>query len=491
MRNNGWNLILAIVVLGLCAFTSVAQTAQATPPPPTAPHSTVFPKPVEKNLPNGLRVIVVPRTEMPLVTAQLLIKSGGEVDPADLAGVADMTATLLTRGTTTKSATQIAEAIEVLGGTLGSGAGWDSSSITTNVASPRIGQALEIMADVVRNPSFKDEEIERLRRQSLNGLRGAMATPGSIARFVAARVVFRDSPYGHLLSGTPESLPRIKRDDIVKIHSMYYRPDNAILVIGGDISGVNGFALAQKYFGDWQNPPNALPKLQITTPESTADGRRILVIDQPSAGQTAVLAVRSAISRDNPDYFRGIVANAVLSGYSGRLNWEIRVKRGLSYGAGSQLDMRRSAGSFMASAQTKNPSGAEVASLALAEIGKLATGELLDSELSTRKASLLGGFARSMETTNGVVSQFGSLAMYGLPLDEINRYIGNVQAIKPTDVKAFAASRLNAASTSVVIVGNAKEFLPELQKQFPNVEVIPVSDLDLNNANLKKTVSKN
>jgi zinc protease len=305
------------------------------------------------------------------------------------------------------------------------------------------------------------------------------------------RVVYRDSPYGHPLSGTPESLPRLKRDDIVRIHSTYYRPDNAILVIGGDITAADGFALAQKYFGDWQNPPNALPKLQITTPESTADGRRILVIDQPAAGQTAVLAVRSAISRDNPDYFRGIVANAVLNGYSGRLNWEIRVKRGLSYGAGSFLDMRRSTGSFMATAQTKNQSGAEVASLTLAEISKLATAELLDSELSTRKASLLGGFARSMETTGGVVNQFAALAMYGLPLDEINRYIGNVQAIKASDVKAFAAARLNAASTSVVIVGNAKEFLPELQKQFPNVEVIQATDLDLNSANLKKTVSKN
>jgi zinc protease len=318
-----------------------------------------------------------------------------------------------------------------------------------------------------------------------------MATGSSIARFVAWRVVYRDSPYGHALSGTPESLPRIKRDDIVKIHSTYFRPDNAILVIGGDITAAGGFELAQKFFGDWQNPANALPKLQITTPESTAAGRRILVIDQPNAGQTTVLAVRSAISRDNPEYFRGIVANAVLSGYSGRLNWEIRVKRGLSYGAGSSLDMRRSAGSFMASAQTKNPSGAEVAALTLAEISKLATGELLDSELSTRKASLLGGFARNMETTSGVVNQFASLAMYGVPLDEINHYVANVQAIKPADVKSFAASRINADSTSVVIVGNAKEFLPELQKQFPKVEVISASDLDLNSASLKKTVSKN
>ncbi len=485
------SLLLVAAIIVSVVGSANAQTAQATPPPPTAPHSAVFPKPVEKTLPNGLRVIVVPRTEIPLVTAQLLIKSGGEVDPADLSGVADMTASLLTRGTTTKSATQIAEAIEALGGTLNSGAGWDSSSVATNVMSPRIGSALEIMADVVRNPSFKDDEIDRLRRQSLNGLRAAQATPGTIARLVASRVVYLNSPYGHPLGGTPESLPRIKRDDIVRIHSTYYRPDNAILVIGGDITPANGFALARKYFGDWQNPAGPLPKTQATAPESDAKGRRILVIDQPAAGQTAVLAIRSGINRSSPDYFRGIVANAVLSGYSGRLNWEIRVKRGLSYGAGSALETRRWAGAFSASAQTKNQSGAEVASLTLAEISKLATGELLDSELNPRKASLLGGFARSMETTGGVVNEFASLALYGVPLDEVNRFVANVQAIKPDDVKSFAAARLNADSTSVVIVGNAKEFLPDLQKQFPNVEVIPASDLDLNSASLKKTVSKN
>jgi|SRR5581483_1458186 len=486
MRNSALVLILATGILVLCAISTAAQTAQATPPPPTAPHSTIFPKPVEKNLPNGLRVIVIPRTEMPLVTAQLLIRSGAEVDPANLAGVTEMAAELLTRGTTTKSATQIAEAIEALGGTLNGVAGWDAATVTTNVMSTQIRPAMEVMADVVRNPSFKDEEIDRARRQAMSGFRNLFATPGTVARLAAARVVFGDSPYGHSVAGTPESLPRIKRDDLVNIHSTYYRPDNAILVIGGDIKPADGFALAEKYFGNWKNPQSALPKLQITTPESTTNGRRVVVIDQPAAGQAAVLAVRTAISRDNPDYFRGIVANAVLSGYSGRLNWEIRVKRGLSYGASSSLDMRRSTGSFMASAQTKNQSGAEVASLALAEIGKLATGDLPDSELSTRKASLLGGFARGMETTNGIVNQFASLAMYGVPLDEINRYTANVQAVKAADVKAFAASRLNTASTSVVIVGNAKDFLPDLKKQFPDVEVIPVGELDLNSASLRK-----
>ena len=315
------------VAIALFSVTSSAQAPQATPPPPQAPRSVIIPKPVEKTLANGLRVIVVQRSEMPLVTAQLVIKNGGEVDPSDMAGVADLTASLLTRGTSTRSATQIAEAIEALGGTLNSGANWDSSTVTTSVLSSRIGPALEIVSDVVRNPAFKDEEIERFRRQSLNLLRNALGTPGSIARFAAGRVVFRDSPYGHPLSGTPESLSRIKRDDIVRVHGMYYRPDNAILVIGGDMTPQNGFALAEKYFGAWQKPSTDLPKLAVVTPASDANNRRIIVVDMPAAGQAFVLAARTAINRDNPDFYPGIVSNAVLSGYSGRLNWEIRDRK--------------------------------------------------------------------------------------------------------------------------------------------------------------------
>jgi len=479
-------LPMAFLLLASCAL---AQTPQATPPPPAAPRSVQFPKPVDKTLPNGLRVIVVQRTQLPLVTAQVLIKSGGEVDPSDLAGAADMTASLLTRGTATRTATQIAEAVEALGGSIGSGGGWDASTITTSVMSSRIDPALAILSDVVRNPAFQDEEIERLRRQYLNNLRVALGTPGSIARFVAARVVFRDAPYGHPLSGTPESVPRLKRDDIVRLHGMYYRPDNVILVIGGDIAPKDGFALAEKYFGDWTRPATELPPFQVGTPVSDASTRRILVIDKPDAGQTAVLFARTGINRTSPDYFRGIVSNAILSGYSGRLNWEIRVKRGLSYGAGSSFDMRRWSGAFTASVQTKNESGAEVASLTVSEVSGLGTRDLPDSEMTTRKASLLGGFARGMETINGMVSQVSSLALYGVSLDEINRYVANVQAIKADEVKNFAATHLNTGN--VIVVGDAKKFLPALQKEFPQVEVIPVAELDLNSASLRRQTSKN
>ena len=480
--------LIPIAILAFAA-SAFAQAPQATPPPPSAPRTAQFPKPVEKTQPNGLRVVVVQRSEMPLISAQLLIRSGGEVDPADLSGAADMTAALLTRGTTTRSATQIAEAFEALGGVINSGARWDSSAVSLDVMSARIGPAMEILADVVRNPAFKDEEIDRLRKQYLNNLRVSLGQPGAVARFAAARLVYRDAPYGHPLSGTPESLPRIKREDITRLHGMFFRPDNAILVIGGDITAVDGFAIAQKYFGDWQKPATELPKVALTTPTSEPGNRRILVIDMPGAGQAAVLAARSSINRGSPDYFRGIVSNAILSGYSGRLNWEIRVKRGLSYGAGSALDTRRWAGSFSASAQTKNESGAEVASLTLEEISKLASGDLPDSELTTRKASLNGGFARGLETTGGLVGQVSSLAIYGINFDQINQFVGSVQAVKAADVKDFAAKHLNVDSTSVIVVGDASKFLPALQKAFPQVEVIKASELDLNTATLRRVAT--
>ena len=477
-----------ILLLLLCLpLLVIAQTPQATPPPPAAPHSVTFPKPAEQTLPNGLRVIVIERRESPLVAAQVVIKNGGEVDPPELAGLADMTASLLTKGTQSRDATKIAEEIESLGGTLESGARWDSSFATVGVMSTKTPQAMEILADVVRRPTFKSEEVERLRQQYLDNLTLALGEPGSIARFVAARVVFGDSPYGHPLSGTTESLTRITAADITKLHGRYYRPDNAILVIGGDISAKDGFALATKYFGDWQKPSEPLPVVSAAMADSAAPKTgRIVVIDKPDAGQAAVYLARTGINRRDPDYFRGIVANSVLSGYSGRLNQEIRIKRGLSYGAGSTLDTRRDVGPFVASAQTKNESGAQVADLLLGEVTRLSSAPPAEAELTPRKAVLIGTFSRNLETVGGLVGQVGSLALHGLSLDEINRYINNVQAISTEDVQKFAGARLDAKTSNVIIVGNAKLFLPELQKKYPNVEVIPVSELDLNSALLRK-----
>lgn len=479
---------LAASVLAIAfsdSSTLNAQTPQATPPPPAQPRSVQFPKPVEKTLANGLRVIVIDRGGTPLVTFQLVIKNGGEVDPPELAGLGNMLADLITKGTERRTATQIAEAVEALGGSLYSSARWDSTRVGVDVMSSKVSAAIDILADVVRQPTFKEDEIERLRQQTIDDLTVELGQPGSIARYVAARVVFADEPYGQPLGGTPESIARISRDDFLKYHRRWYRPDNAILVIGGDINSTAAFSLAQKFFGNWKKPAESLPAFPAPKPVVSSQPR-VVVVDKPDAGQAAVLVARTGITRSDPDYFRGLVANSVLSGYSGRLNQEIRIKRGLSYGAGSSLDTRRNVGPFIATAQTKNPSAAQVAELLLGEVGRLATGPVPDIELNPRKAVVVGNFARNLETNSGLVAQVATLAVYGIGFDEMNRYIGNVQGIAASDVQRFASAHLDAKGASIVIVGNAKEFLPELRKKYSQVEVIPMAELDLNTALLRK-----
>jgi zinc protease len=481
------HLILATILM--MPINSMGQ--QETPPPPAPPRPVNFPKPVEKTLANGLRVIFVERAGTSLATAQLLIKNGGEVDPPKLAGLADMVASLLTKGTAKRSAPQIAEAIEALGGMIDYGARWDASQVSVNVESSKIDPAMEILSDVARRPTFKEDEIERQRQQSIDQLSFMLADPGTLARYVASRVVFGDSPYGHPLNGTPESLALIKREDITRLHSTYYRPDNAILVIGGDLRSDDAFKLAERYFGDWAKPSTPLPTYnEPAFSYRRTSGQRVVVIDVEHAGQAAVILTRPGLKRTDPDFFQGIVANSVLGGgYSARLNQEIRTKRGLSYGAGSALDVRRNTGPFIAVTQTKNESGAEVASLLMTELGRMASASIPDTELTPRKAALIGNYARQLETIDGLVSQVASLALYGLNLDEINSYIKNVQDVNASEIQKFAGARLDAKSADIIIVGKASDFLPDLRKRFQNVEVIPESELDLNSASLRKAAT--
>ncbi len=494
MRTTALNLSKSFALALLLMVLPIAVSGQTpspapleTPPPPSAPRSVSVPKPVEMTLRNGLRVIVIEDHDMPLVSSQLLMKNGGEVDPANLSGLADLTASLLTKGTKARTAPQIAEQIEALGGAISSGAGWDASRAAVNVMSTKFEPALVILADIVRNPVFAEEEIERLRQQYLDALSVSMNDPGTLAGYVASRVVFGDAAYGHPLSGTMKSIAEIKREDIAALHAKFYRPDNAVLVVGGDIKAAEAFKLAEKLFGDWPKPGAAMPSRGQVGKIEKGEKPRVVVVDMPEAGQAAVVLARTGISRNDPDYFRGIVTNAVLSGYSGRLNQEIRIKRGLSYGARSSLDTRRDAGPFEASAQTKNPSGAQVAALLVGELGRLSTQAVNESELVPRKAVLIGNFGRALETTDGLVAQIASLALHGLNLDEINGYIKNVQSITAADVQKFASTRLDAKNANIIIVGNSKEFLAELKKLYPEVEVIAFADLDLDHASLKKS----
>ena len=454
------------------------------PPPIGTPVQPVLPTPAERVLANGLRVIVARSSDLPLVTADLTVRSGAAQDPQGLAGTASLAADLLTEGTTTRSATEIAAQTEALGANLGAGSAWESSSVTLNVMPQNLEAAMEIMADVARNPVFKDEELERVRTQSLDALSVAYQRPGSVAQFAAAPVIYAGTAFGHVAQGTPGSLARIGRQNLVSLHQGYWRPDNAILVITGDVTPEQGFALAQKTFGDWARPATPLPPLPTA---SMVSPPRSVVVDMPGSGQAAVTLAKTAITRADPRYYSGLVANTVLGGgYSARLNQEIRVKRGLSYGAGSSLTARQSTGAFTASTQTKNESAMEVVTLVKTEMQRLADTPASAEELAARKSVLVGGYGRELATTDGLAGILGALALYDIPLTEVQAYTGKVEAVGAGDVRRFAAEVMNPAQASIIVAGDAKLFSGGLATTLPGAEVIPLTELDLDSPSLRK-----
>lgn len=458
---------------------------EETAPAPAAPRPVSFPKPVEKKLANGVRVVVIPRPGTGLVSLSAVINAGSVLDPDAAAGLADFTASLLTRGTKAHTAPQIAESIEALGGSLSSAASWDSANLNLSVLSSRLGEALPTFAKVLRTPAFAADEIERLRAETLDGLAVSLRQPGTLARLTAARVVFGDSAYGHSPNGTPESIKAVDAGQIHRFYASRYQPRNATLVFGGDITPEAAFAHAAQFFSDWKPQPSA--GLKAPTPAARQKGARVVVVDKPDAGQAAVSVGRATIRRADKQYAIGRVANAVLGeGYSSRVNQEVRIKRGLSYGARSNLGSRKDSGFFFASAQTRNDAAPEVATLIKGEIHRLATEPIAASELITRKAALSGNYARGLETGAGLVSAVASLVSCDLPLSDLNSYLPRVESATPADIQRFAAKNLGTADTSIIIVGDARQFLAELRKDFAKAEVIPVDKLDLNKASLIK-----
>jgi zinc protease len=460
-------------------------TPQETPPAPSAPRSVTYPLPVERRLPNGVRVLVASRPGTGLVSVEASLRAGSVWDPAKRAGLADFTASLLTRGTTRHTAPQIAETVEALGGSLSSDAGWDNASINLSSLATQLNDVLPLFAEVVRSPAFASSEVERLRAEDQDTITVSLRSPGTLARLAAARVTFGDSSYGHSPAGTPESLRALDAAGIRRFYEARYQPQNMVLVFGGDIAPATAFRLAAKLFGDWK-PLNGTASA-IPSPEVAQKGGRVVVIDKPDAGQAAVMLVRPGIRRTAPEYVVGQVANGVLGeGYSSRLNLEIRIKRGLSYGASSFLDARRDGGVFVASAQTRNDAVPEVASLLKTELERLATEAVPENELVTRKAALSGDYARSAETNAGLTARIAALATYALPLSLLNDYLKQVEAATAVQVQEFAAHDLGADAASLVIVGDGRQFLTELRQRFPNTEVIPIDKLDLNRAILVK-----
>ena len=467
----------AAIALALVGALAIAQP-YTTPPPPAAPRPLAIAAPSEMKLANGLRVIVARREGTPLVSAELVALAGAETDPPRLSGLASLSAALMTQGTKHHSAPELAAAAEALGGSLDSGAGWNQSLVSMTVLTPKLDAALALVAEVAREPVFAADEIERVRTQTLDALKVAYASPGTLAGLVAERLAYGNGAYGHPASGTPESLPRIARDDLVAAHRRTFRPDNAVLILAGDVTPDAGLAMARRHFGAWAAP--AQPAPASPTAVAAGGGPPVEIVDMAKSGQASVVVAVALPERSGSDRAIGAVLNSVLGGgYSSRLNQEVRIKRGLSYGASSGLDARREAALFRVAVQTKNESAAEVVGLVQAEIDRLMNEPIPADELAARKLTLIGGFSRSVETTAGLATAIRALVVANRPPAELKERIGQLEAVTAADIQRYAAAHLGAANRRLAVAGEASAFGAALKASRPGLVTVAQDALDL------------
>lgn len=483
---------LPAMLLALCAAAAIAQTGLPKPGP--AP-SVSMPAVKETKLKNGLTIAVVEKRNVPIVTIQLLFPIGADAELMEEAGLANLTASMLTKGTKTRSATQIAEEIEFLGGAINSGAGWNNSSITVSVTSDKLDQAMAILADVALNPTFPQDELDLLKSQEIDGLTYNLTQPGFLSNYVASVYSLDEHPAG----GTLASLNAIGRAQVVGFYKQHFLPNDAVLIFAGDITTERASQYANNLFGAWKADVerreiiaqfDEVPPTAEDTPANDQLLGRVLVVDLPNSGQASVSYVKAVpqgrVEVDenggaNSQYYHASLLNSLLGGgYSSRLNQEIRIKRGLSYGAGSSFGWRYHDANFSTRTQTKNESAPEVAEIVLAEIKRLATEEsIAATELDPRKSVLTGGFARSIETTGGLVNALADLYTFGIPASEMNSYMQKVEAVSDKQIHAFAGKELFGGD--LIIVGDYSVFKDDLAKRFPNAKptVIPAAQLDI------------
>ncbi|GJG85825.1 hypothetical protein tb265_10060 [Gemmatimonadetes bacterium T265] len=465
---------LAALALGL-ALAAGPASGQMAPAPradsfPTTrptlgpPKALRLPAASDRRLPNGLRLVVVPQHELPLADFALVVGTGTEADPAGREGLATMTADLLEEGTTSRSSLQIADQAAYLGVALNTGAGWDGSRVLLHTPTAQLDSALALMADVTVRASFPAAELDRLRKERLTELLELRDRGPAIANRAFAQAVFGGAhPYGRPADGTEASTRALTRDDVQRFYSTYWRPDNATLVVVGDVTPDDVARRVERAFGEWRAPAGAALAGPVAPPARAAGAARVVLVDKPGAPQSSVRIGMPSAARATPDYFPLVVLNTVLGGsFTSRLNQNLRETHGYTYGASSRFDLRRSAGPFVSSAEV---TGTKTDS-ALVEFMKelRAVGDTVPAaELDKAKRYLVLQMPGEFETTGGIAGGLIPVVTYGLPLDYYNSYAAKVQAVTQADVQRVARRYVDPTHLTIVVVGDRASVEPKLR----------------------------
>jgi zinc protease len=450
-------------------------------PAPGAPRTFEFPKAAVKTLSNGLRVFVVSDHRQPAVAARLVILSAGSIqDPAGIPGVAGMTAGLLTQGTAQRTAKEIAEAIDFVGGTLEAKAGRDATTVTLDVVKKDLSTGMDLLSDVVLHPAFRTEELDRQRQQLLSDLEVQYSDPNYLATLAFARTLYGSSPYGMPEQGTPATVKKLQREDFVKFHDANYAPNQALLGFAGDITPEDAFAIAEKYFGAW-------PKVDTTAAApppapAAATASHVWLIDKPDAVQTQIRIGRIAIRRADPDFLPLDVTNHIFGGsYNSRLNTEVRIKKGLTYGASSAFTPHRFTGALAVETYTRTEATVDATKLVMDLLTGMSQGKISQKELDFARDYLAGVYPIESETAEQVADRVLTVAAFDLPADYNQTYPERIRATSLEQVQASARKYFAAGGLDIVLVGNVGAFRDALKKEFADAEIteIPFGQVDV------------
>ena len=433
-----------------------------TPPASGAENQAKLPTPKKLTLPNGLTLYVVESHRFPLVSANLVLRSGGATDPPDLPGLAGYTAAMLDEGTTKRDALALADQTHALGASLVTGSQADGSSAGIRSLKQNAAAAIDILSDVTLHPSFPDQEIERVRNDRLTTLMQQRDQPWPTGIRVMNACLFGPThPYGHTQIGTQASIEKMKREDLVKFYGATYSPKDAALILVGDLTEAEAKKLATDAFGAWKGAatPARVP------PTGTTVSSRIVIVDKPGSVQTVVLAGQLGVKRSDPDYEKLDLMNTVLGGlFSSRINLNLREDKGYSYGAFSFVGQNRGVGNFIAGASVRadvtGPSVTEV----LKEVTKLRDAGVTADELRMAKESTTRSLPANFETTFSTAGTLAGIYLYDLPLDYYQTLPSRLASITTDDVAAVAKKHLIPERMVVVTVGDRSKIEPQLTK---------------------------
>ena len=452
-----WRPALAGLVLVAASVTLAAQQPDRKQPPPLGPAPSLkLPAIQKQRLSNGLAVWIVEHHEVPLAQINLIVRSGSAADPIGKYGVGSLTAAMLDEGAGTRSSLDLADAIEFLGANLSTASSFDASSIRMSVPVSKLAEALPLMSDIALRPSFPVSELDRLRKERLTGLLQARDNAGALIQLAFPRIVFGPTHrYGTSANGLPATIEALTVDDLKTFYRSHFRPDNATLLVVGDLAPATALPMLEKAFGNWK--ADGMAPLVADVPNAPQlTKRQVYLVDKPEAAQSQIRIGWVGVSRSTPDYAVLEVLNTVLGGsFTSRLNQNLREKNGYAYGASSGFDMRLSAGPFLASAGVQTDKTADALKEFFNELNGILT-PVPPDELAKARNYVALGFPGEFETTGDMARKLEELVIYNLPDTTFSDFVPSVTAVTAADLQRAAARFVQPERMAVVVVGDLK-----------------------------------